>query len=102
MTTRRQVASLALTALFMTACSTEPQKKSAEAERQTPPADAPKSADANKSAETKDTSASTYAVKMVTSKGPVIITVHRDWAPLGAQRFYDLVKAGYYDGARFF
>ena len=43
-----------------------------------------------------------YKVNMDTSKGLVVIEVHRDWAPLGADRFYELVKSGYYDGARFF
>src|SRR5689334_12669577 len=43
-----------------------------------------------------------YKVNLDTSKGPVVIEVHRDWAPLGADRFYELVKSGYYDGARFF
>jgi len=31
-----------------------------------------------------------------------VITVHRDWAPLGADRFYNLVKNGFFDDARFF
>ena len=44
----------------------------------------------------------TYKVDLDTSKGKVVIEVHRDWAPLGAERFYQLVKSGYYDGARFF
>src|SRR3954465_7595865 len=44
----------------------------------------------------------TYKVKLDTSTGPVVIEVHRDWAPLGADRFYNLVKNGYYDGVRFF
>ena len=43
-----------------------------------------------------------YTVNMDTSKGAVVIEVHRDWAPLGADRFYELVKSGYYNGARFF
>jgi peptidyl-prolyl cis-trans isomerase A (cyclophilin A) len=43
-----------------------------------------------------------YTVNMDTSKGAVVIEVHRDWAPLGADRFYELVKSGYFDGARFF
>ncbi len=43
-----------------------------------------------------------YKVNLDTSKGAVVIEVHRDWAPLGADRFYELVKGGYYDGARFF
>jgi cyclophilin family peptidyl-prolyl cis-trans isomerase len=44
----------------------------------------------------------TYKVNLDTSKGPVIITVHRDWAPIGADRFYNLVKNGFYDDVRFF
>src|SRR5579871_6915510 len=43
-----------------------------------------------------------YKVNLDTSKGAVVIEVHRDWAPLGADRFYELVKSGYYNGARFF
>lgn len=43
-----------------------------------------------------------YKVNLDTSKGAVVIEVHRDWAPLGADHFYELVKSGYYDGARFF
>jgi peptidyl-prolyl cis-trans isomerase A (cyclophilin A) len=37
-----------------------------------------------------------------TSKGSFTITVNRAWAPLGADRFYNLVKNGFYDDARFF
>jgi peptidyl-prolyl cis-trans isomerase A (cyclophilin A) len=44
----------------------------------------------------------TYKVHLDTSVGPVVIEVHRDWAPLGADRFYNLVKNGFYDGVRFF
>jgi peptidyl-prolyl cis-trans isomerase A (cyclophilin A) len=44
----------------------------------------------------------TYKVRLDTSAGPVVIEVHRDWAPLGADRFYNLVKAGFYDDVRFF
>ena len=44
----------------------------------------------------------TYKVKLDTSAGPVVIEVHRDWAPLGADRFYNLVKNGFYDNVRFF
>jgi peptidyl-prolyl cis-trans isomerase A (cyclophilin A) len=43
-----------------------------------------------------------FQVNLDTSKGPVVIEVHRDWAPRGADQFYTLVKAGYYDGDRFF
>jgi peptidyl-prolyl cis-trans isomerase A (cyclophilin A) len=46
--------------------------------------------------------AGSYKVLLATSKGDITIEVHRDWAPKGAQRFYELVQAGYYDHARFF
>jgi len=51
---------------------------------------------------TEQTGADVYKVNLDTSKGPVVIEVHRDWAPLGADHFAALVKAGYYDGNRFF
>lgn len=44
----------------------------------------------------------TYRVRLDTSKGPIVIAVHRDWAPRGADRFRELVESGYYDEARFF
>lgn len=44
-----------------------------------------------------DTAPPLYRVHMETSTGPVVIEVHRDWAPRGADRFYNLVQAGYYD-----
>jgi peptidyl-prolyl cis-trans isomerase A (cyclophilin A) len=43
-----------------------------------------------------------YKVKFDTSKGAFVAEVHRDWAPNGADRFYNLVKNGFYDNARFF
>jgi cyclophilin family peptidyl-prolyl cis-trans isomerase len=44
----------------------------------------------------------TFRVLLDTSKGPVVIVVDRRLAPHGAQRFYELVKAKYFDGARFY
>lgn len=43
-----------------------------------------------------------YRARFATSKGEFVIEVHRDWAPVGADRFYNLVKAGYYNDTRFF
>jgi peptidyl-prolyl cis-trans isomerase A (cyclophilin A) len=56
----------------------------------------------------KDPSAATAAapevfkVKVETTAGDFVIEVHREWAPNGADRFYNLVKMGYYDDAAFF
>jgi peptidyl-prolyl cis-trans isomerase A (cyclophilin A) len=44
----------------------------------------------------------TYKVKFDTSKGPFVVEVNRAWAPNGADRFYNLVKSGFYDNVRFF
>jgi len=44
----------------------------------------------------------TFRARFETRKGSFVIAVQRDWAPLGADRFYNLVKSGYFDGARFF
>jgi peptidyl-prolyl cis-trans isomerase A (cyclophilin A) len=43
-----------------------------------------------------------FRVKFDTSKGPFVVEVHRTLAPLGADRFYNLVKHGFYDDCRFF
>ena len=44
----------------------------------------------------------TYKAKFDTSQGVFVIEVHREWAPIGADRFYNLVKNGFYDNVRFF
>jgi cyclophilin family peptidyl-prolyl cis-trans isomerase len=43
-----------------------------------------------------------FHVRLETSKGRIVLEIHRDWAPVGADRFYNLVRAGFYDDARFF
>lgn len=43
-----------------------------------------------------------FSVRLETSAGPVVIQVTRDWAPIGADRFYNLVRNGFYDEQRFF
>ena len=43
-----------------------------------------------------------FQAKFDTTKGVFVIEVTRAWAPLGADRFYNLVKNGYYDNCRFF
>jgi peptidyl-prolyl cis-trans isomerase A (cyclophilin A) len=49
-----------------------------------------------------ETAPATFKVNFDTSRGPVVIEVTRADAPNGADRFYNLVKAKYFDGARFF
>jgi len=77
---RVRVAALILAAVLCAGCSSEKQEAS----------------DADKHAP------DSYTVKFETSKGDFVVTVTRDWSPLGADRFYTLVKSGFYDGARFF
>lgn len=65
-------------------------------------------APANKSAKLQNPAALTeqapaeYKVNFDTSAGAFVVQVHRDWAPLAADRFYNLVKNGFYDDVRFF
>jgi peptidyl-prolyl cis-trans isomerase A (cyclophilin A) len=70
--------------LLLAACSTPPENK---------PAPAPA-----KPAPTPDL----FRVNLETSKGAVVLEITRAWAPHGADRFYELVKNGYYDGDRFY
>jgi peptidyl-prolyl cis-trans isomerase A (cyclophilin A) len=49
-----------------------------------------------------ETAPATYKVAFDTSAGPFVVEVHRDWAPKAADRFYNLVKNGFFDDARFF
>jgi peptidyl-prolyl cis-trans isomerase A (cyclophilin A) len=44
----------------------------------------------------------TYRANFDTTKGRFVIQVTRDWAPIGADRFYNLVKNGFYNDVRFF
>jgi peptidyl-prolyl cis-trans isomerase A (cyclophilin A) len=50
----------------------------------------------------KDTAPETYQVKFETTRGDFTITVTRAWSPLGADRFYNLVKHHYFDNTRVF
>lgn len=57
-------------------------------------------APAEKAAAAKD--ANVYKVKFDCSNGSFVVEVHRDWAPLAAARFEELVKEGFYNDNRFF
>jgi homoserine O-acetyltransferase len=49
----------------------------------------------------RDTAPSVYRARVETSRGGFVMEIHRAWAPLGADRFYNLIRAGYYDDSRF-
>ncbi len=74
----KKISLLALAAFLLAACSAGAQKPTGE-----------KAPD-------------TFRVNLDTSRGPVVIEVTRADAPVGADRFYNLVKAKFFDGARFF
>jgi peptidyl-prolyl cis-trans isomerase A (cyclophilin A) len=48
------------------------------------------------------TAPASYRVKFATTKGDILIDVTRAWAPRGADRFYNLVRAGYFTDAPFY
>ena len=49
-----------------------------------------------------ETAPANFKVRLETNQGPVVIQVHRAWAPIGVDRFYELVKTGFFEDARFF
>ena len=53
-------------------------------------------------AELVETAPETFQARFETSTGDFVVEVTRAWAPIGADRFYNLVKNGYYDGVHFF
>ena len=44
----------------------------------------------------------TFRARFVTTKGDIVIEANRQWSPIGVDRFYNLVKRGYYDNVAFF
>ncbi|HWX23446.1 MAG TPA: peptidylprolyl isomerase [Vicinamibacteria bacterium] len=43
-----------------------------------------------------------YKAQFTTTKGDFVVEVHREWSPLGADRFYNLVRSGFFNDAPFF
>ncbi len=105
---RTKVFALVLVPLLATACNPRPEPSEAarsveveparSAEPRTPPptADDPASAGAEASAP------SAYSVSLETTEGEIVIDVQRAWAPAGADRFYELVKSGFFTDVAFF
>ena len=118
-------AALAVASVFLVGCAEEPKpaEQPAEEEAKPPekPAEAPPAQPEKKPEEAKpeakeavarrslrnpsalkEKAPDTYKVKFETSKGDILIEVDRSSAPRGADRFYNLVKNGFYDDCRFF
>lgn len=113
LSTVRNLLLVLLVLLFVPGCSkreepaAEPASKTAPAPEQpaAPPATgAPEAANPALMDPTQATEQAPpmYRVKFETTKGDVIIQVNRSWAPLGADRFYNLVKVGYLNDNAFF
>lgn len=61
-------------------------------------------ADANpllQPADFQETAPDEFRVAFETTEGRFVVEAHREWAPRGVDRFYNLVQAGYYDGVPF-
>ena len=56
----------------------------------------------NRPAELVETAPETFQARFETSTGDFVVEVTRAWAPNGVDRFYNLVRNGYYDGVHFF
>ncbi len=50
----------------------------------------------------KETAPEWFAAEFETTRGRFVVTIHRDWAPLGADRFHSLIESGFFAGVRFF
>ena len=89
-------ATFVLAALSSAACGSEAARKQAQ-----PPT--PEEANTLLTpAALSETAPPVFHARFETTKGDFTVEVHREWSPNGADRFYNLVSAGFYDEARFF
>jgi peptidyl-prolyl cis-trans isomerase A (cyclophilin A) len=96
---------LLATGTVMLAQTPPPAKSAAPATKSTAAAKAPAAPAVNPLLHPENLKAiapATFEVKFVTTKGDFMVTVHRDWSPLGADRFYNLVKNRYFTNVAFF
>ena len=90
---------LTVSALFLLSAGCKKSAEGASAPRPAAPAVKPS---IDKPQTLNERASDIYRARFATSKGDFVIEVHRDWAPLGADRFFNLVKYGYYNDNRFF
>ena len=99
----RSSACLLLASLLFASCGAEPTKTAPAGTSQPETASestAPSALlDPSKLTET---APATFKVKFETTQGEFIVEAHREWAPQGADRFFNLVKAGYFQDLAFF
>jgi peptidyl-prolyl cis-trans isomerase A (cyclophilin A) len=99
----RAIAGLTVLLLSLGACSQERPSRSeqppAAATQQAAPTEGNPLYDPTKATEK---APDTFKVRLVTTKGEVVIQASRSWAPYGVDRFYNLVKIGYFDNTAFF
>lgn len=74
-------------------------KPKADLPKPTPAGPHPGLLDPSRAAET---APDLYKVRFETTAGNFVVEIHRDWAPRGADRFYNLVKIGFFDDTGFF
>jgi peptidyl-prolyl cis-trans isomerase A (cyclophilin A) len=90
---------LIITGVFLVGCPKNEDTPAGSQGEETPPPAQKEATEASQD----DTGVPTqYTVELDTTKGTIVIDVHRAWAPNGADRFYELVKKGYYTDVAFF
>jgi len=92
---------LALAGFAQTAPQAAPKKTPAPAAKKASASAAPKPS-LYRPSSLKDQAPATFRAKFVTTRGDFVVEVTRAQAPLGADRFYNLVKYGFYNGDAFF
>ncbi|HSN84947.1 MAG TPA: peptidylprolyl isomerase [Polyangiales bacterium] len=93
----RTAAVFMLAGAFLVGCP-----KSEEAQTKSGGEQAPAPTEEKQVSEGKTRAPDRYTVELDTTKGAIVIDVHREWAPHGADRFYELVQNGYYTDVAFF
>ena len=92
-----------LAGVLLVGCPKEKDAQSASRGEPSPAAPAPQEAQEEGTKVTPEGQApGRYTVELDTTKGTIVIDVRRDWAPHGADRFYELVQNGYYTDVAFF
>jgi len=79
-----------------------PKEEEAQTKTQGEETPAPSEPKANQVTQDKNGVPNQYTVELDTTKGAIVIEVRRDWAPNGADRFYELVQNGYFTEVAFF